>query len=238
MRKTSSKRHIRALIIAVGIVVFTLSLFYIREILESYDEYEYLPMVELVPVNLSELSMMELIYPEKLEIPKTEKKIKNTPPKIVSEEEDIPEPEHVEQTEALQITEDSTNLTADSILFAENKSKRSEMIEEPVTYILNPADSISKSQSLQTVILRYVYHNLKYPDVAYKQRIKGKVVYSFVVNKDGAISDITLIKGVYIFLDEEVLRVIRSIPILEPEKKEGKPIRVKFYLPVFFSLGA
>ena len=231
LRKTSSKRHIYALIITISIISVSL-LLNLRKIPKTYD-------IELKPVNLSELSMMEYVHFERLESPKTEgintgKDTRNTPPKIILGEEDIPE--FVDQTEIKNIPADSTGLTsADSIMLANHKSRLSEITNETVTYVHNPTDSIPKSQSLQTDILRYVYHNLKYPDTAYKQRIKGKVVYSFVINKDGSISDITLIKGVYIFLDEEVLRVIRSMPILEPEKKDGKPIRVKCYLPVVFS---
>ena len=234
LRKTSSKRHVYALIITIGIVVLILSLYYVWKIPKTYE-------IELKPINISELSMIEMEYThlEELEKPKPEEIkpeeiAKNTPPKIVSDEEEIPEP--VEQKEIASIPADSVGLTAaDSILLAEHKLRISGMIDEPVTYMLNPADSTQKSSSLQTTILRHVYRNLQFPEVAYKQRIKGKVIYSFIVNKDGSISDITLEKGVYIFLDEEVLRVINSLPILEPEKKDGKPIRVKFYLPVVFS---
>ena len=234
LRKTSSKRHIHALIITTCIIsILTLLSLYIGKIPNTYN-------VDIKPVNLSELSMIEYIHFENSEIPKTEeinlkKDIKNTPPKIVTDEEEIPE--LVEQTEIRQIPADSIELTsADSTLLADSNLKLPQITEEQVvTYILNPTDSNQKSPSLQTTILRHVYHNLKYPDAAYKQKIKGKIVYSFVVNKDGSISDITLVKGVYIFLDEEVLRVISSMPVLEPEKKDGKPIRVKCYLPVVFS---
>jgi len=235
LRKTSSKRHLYALMILICMICVLVLSFYVWGMFRVYDGSIYRPMLEIKPFNLFELSMVEYVIPETKE-KKPEKNIKNTPPKIVADEEDIPEPEPVEQIEALQVPVDSTSLTpVDSTILAENKLRLSEITDEEAIYVLNPTDSISKSQSLQTTILRYVYHHLKYPDAAYKQKIKGKVVYSFVVNGDGVISDVTLIKGVYVFLDEEVLRVIRSMPIMEPEKKDGKPIRVKFYLPVVFS---
>ena len=232
LRKTSSTRHIYALIITIGIIGVLILPLYIWKSSKTSD-------IEIKPVNLSELSMVEYVYLENPERPKTEvtnteKETKNTPPKIVTDEEDIPE--LVDQTEIRQIQADSTDIASvDSTLLAGHKLRVSEILDDPVTYVLNPTDSGEKSSSLQTSILRYVYHNLKYPDAAYQQRIKGKVIYSFVVNKDGSISDITLVKGIYIFLDEEVLRVIHSMPALEPEKKDGKPIRVKCYLPVVFS---
>ncbi len=233
LRKTSSKRHIYAIAITFGIViVLILSFFFIQNAPKTSG-------IELKPINLSELNMLEYVQFENIEIPQikevnSETEVRNTPPKIVSDEEVH---EFINQTEIVNIPGDSAELTAaDSIFLSEHKLKPDEDTDELVTYTLNPADSTQKSQSLQTTILRYVYHNLKYPDAAYKQRIKGKVVYSFIVNKDGSVSDIKLEKGVYIFLDDEVLRVIRSMPAFEPEKKDGKPIRVKFYLPVVFSL--
>ncbi|MDR0230643.1 MAG: TonB family protein [Dysgonamonadaceae bacterium] len=232
LRKTSSKRHIHALIIVIGTVGILTLTFYIWDIFKSYDDDYFHQIVEFKPINLSELSVVEFLAIPKAEDIKPEEKKKNTPPKIVSDEDEIPE--LVEQTEIASIPADSIELTSsDSIFLANTRAKLSEVEDELVTYVLDPANSNEKA--LQTTILRHVYHNLKYPDVAYKQRVKGRVVYSFVVNKDGSISDITLVNGVYIFLDEEVLRVINSIPTLEPEKKDGKPIRIKFYLPVVFS---
>jgi len=232
LRKTSSKRHIHALIIVIGAVGILTLTFYIWDIFKSYNDDNFHQMAEFKPVSLSELSIVEFIEQPKTEEIKPEEKKKNTPPKIVSDEEEIPE--LVEQTEIISIPADSIELTSsDSIFLANTRAKLSEVDDELVTYVLDPANPNEKA--LQTTILRHIYHNLKYPDVAYKQRIKGRVVYSFVVNKNGSISDVTLVNGVYIFLDEEVLRVINSIPALEPEKKDGKPIRVKFYLPVVFS---
>ena len=234
LRKTSSKRHLYALIIVISIVCVLILSFYVWETLKKFDNEGF---TDIMPINISELSTIELeyIHLENVEIHKPEETVKNTPPKIVSDEEEIPE--LVEQEEIAGIPADSLELNAaDSLMLAEHKLKIAEMInEELITYTLNPAGSDPKTSSLQTTILRHVYHNLRYPDVAYKQRIKGKVVYSFIVNKDGSISDITLEKGVYIFLDEEVLRVIQSLPTLEPEMRDNKPIRVKFYLPVVFS---
>ena len=233
LRKTSSKRHLHALIIIVGTVSILIFSSYIWEMIKTYKEIIAQPMVDLKPVNLSELSMMEYIHPEKLENPKTETDTKNTPPKIVSDEEEIPD--FVDQTEIQDIPADSIELTsADSIMLAGNKLNLSETIDEPVTYILDQTNQDKELQDLRTIISRYIYYGIKYPDTAYKQKIKGRVVYSFVVNTDGSISDITLVKGVYIFLDEEVLRTIQSIPVLKPIKKDGKPVRAKIYLPVEF----
>ncbi|MCL2650825.1 MAG: TonB family protein [Candidatus Azobacteroides sp.] len=229
LRKTSNKRHLYALAIVFGltIAVILLLLFFTR----PREDNE----IPLGPINISELYMMEDLYLQQQPALPEEIK-KSTPPKIVKDNE-IMEPEKKISGEPISlepITATDTTLITDSNLSKESEKKTQQ--DELITYILdeknNPAQEF---QSIQTMILRHVYQNIRYPDAAYKQRIKGRVVYSFILNEDGSISEITLVKGVYIFLDEEVLRVIKSMPKYEAVKKEGKAVKVKFYLPVTFS---
>jgi protein TonB len=87
-----------------------------------------------------------------------------------------------------------------------------------------------------TELIRYIYQNIQYPSVALKQRIQGRVWCSFIVEKDGLISEVRLEEGVYIFLDEEAIRVLTSMPAWKPGLIAGKEVRVKVYLPIVFKL--
>jgi protein TonB len=87
-----------------------------------------------------------------------------------------------------------------------------------------------------TELIRYIYANIKYPTAALKQRIQGRVWCSFIVNQDGSIADVRLENGVYIFLDEEAVRVLKTMPAWKPGLNAGKEIRVKVYLPIVFKL--
>ena len=78
--------------------------------------------------------------------------------------------------------------------------------------------------------------SLKYPMISQEYGIQGKVICQFVVNRDGSISDIEVVRGVDKYLDEEAVRVIKSMPAWKPGKMNGKPVRVKFTLPVVFRL--
>ena len=78
--------------------------------------------------------------------------------------------------------------------------------------------------------------NLKYPRVAADTGIHGRVICEFIINKDGSVSDIKVLKSIDPSLDEEAVRVIGLMPAWEPGIQQGKPVRVKYRIPVTFRL--
>ena len=78
--------------------------------------------------------------------------------------------------------------------------------------------------------------NVRYPDEALKDAIEGKVIVRFDVNKNGSISNITIVRSLQTLLDAEAVRVINTMPKWNPGTQRGKPIKVGFTLPVNFSL--
>ncbi|MBR3531778.1 MAG: energy transducer TonB [Bacteroidaceae bacterium] len=85
-------------------------------------------------------------------------------------------------------------------------------------------------------LMAYLSKNIKYPSVAQDNGIQGRVLVSFVVNKDGSIVDPEVIKSVDASLDKEAMRVIKAMPKWNPGKQRGKPVRVKYTVPVLFRL--
>ena len=89
----------------------------------------------------------------------------------------------------------------------------------------------------QQALFKYLGDNVKYPVIAQENGIQGRVICQFVVNKDGSIVDIEVVRsGGDPSLDKEAIRVIKSMPKWKPGKQRGKPVRVKFTLPVNFKL--
>ncbi len=82
----------------------------------------------------------------------------------------------------------------------------------------------------------YVSQHLRYPKEARKQDIEGRVLVTFVVEKDGSISDVRVLRGIGGGCDEEALRVVQQMPAWKPGQQGGKPVRVKFTLPMRFKL--
>ena len=85
-------------------------------------------------------------------------------------------------------------------------------------------------------LMKFLQVNIRYPKEAQTKGIQGRVIVQFVVNSDGSICDEKLIKSVDPQLDAEAIRVIRSMPNWKPGMQRGKPVRVRFTLPVTFRL--
>ena len=88
----------------------------------------------------------------------------------------------------------------------------------------------------QIAMMKYIMENIKYPKQAVKERIQGRVTVRFIVEKDGSISDVKPILSVHPLLNKEAVRVVESMPKWTPGKQNGKPVRVRFNLPVMFKL--
>lgn len=88
----------------------------------------------------------------------------------------------------------------------------------------------------QIAMLKYLMENIKYPEQAMKEGIQGRVTVRFIVEKDGSISDVRPILSVHPLLNKEAVRVVESMPKWTPGKQNGKPVRVRFNVPVMFKL--
>ena len=87
-----------------------------------------------------------------------------------------------------------------------------------------------------TAMMKFLGDNIKYPVIAQENGISGRVITNFVVEKDGSITDVQVVRGVDPSLDKEAIRVIQSMPRWKPGKQRGSAVRVRFTLPVVFRL--
>lgn len=85
-------------------------------------------------------------------------------------------------------------------------------------------------------MLKYLAENIKYPENAKKNGTQGRVVVHFIVNKDGSISDIGILRGIDSELDREAIRVISTMPKWKPGMQRGEAVRVKYTVPIMFRL--
>ena len=88
----------------------------------------------------------------------------------------------------------------------------------------------------QIAMMKYIMENMKYPEQAMKEGIQGRVTVRFIVEKDGSISDVKPVLSVHPLLNKEAVRVVESMPKWTHGKHNGKPVRVRFNLPVMFKL--
>ena len=85
-------------------------------------------------------------------------------------------------------------------------------------------------------LMKFISRNVKYPDDAKEAGKAGRVIVKFVIDKDGSISDATILRSVYPSIDAEALRVVNAMPKWNPGKVKGEPVKVKYTLPLTFSL--
>ena len=85
-------------------------------------------------------------------------------------------------------------------------------------------------------LMKYLSENVKYPALAIKAQEQGRVVVSFTVEKDGAISDVKVARSVTPSLDAEAVRVVKAMPKWTPGKQDGQLVRVRYNVPVSFKL--
>ena len=87
-------------------------------------------------------------------------------------------------------------------------------------------------------LFRFIYENVRYPAEAKEQGIQGKVILRFMIASDGAVEDITVVRGVHPLLDAEAIRVMSILPGWTPGTQGGKPVNVWYSVPISFSLSS
>ena len=85
-------------------------------------------------------------------------------------------------------------------------------------------------------MMDFFYKNMKYPKEAFDAKQEGRVIAQFVVEKDGSITDAHIVKSVSPALDAEALRIVNAMPNWTPGRQNGKPVRVKYTVPISFKL--
>lgn len=151
--------------------------------------------------------------------------------------------------EVLTVVEDDVELEQQDILSSEDDQTTAQV----QTYVPPAVVVEEEEESDQTIftvvekmpefpggglqaLLKFIHGGLKYPVIAQENGIQGRVVCTFVINRDGSAVDIEVVRGVDPSLDKEALRVLATMPKWSPGEQRGKPVRVKYTVPVQFRL--
>ena len=185
-------------------------------------------------VTKYEVADMEFTFEEEVEIQQTTQE--TTPP---------PPPPPVQEVEVLNVVED--DVETESIEINTEDDKDVEVViappveapveeeEEEVVFVV--VETMPEFPGGQQALFKYLSENVKYPVIAQENGIQGRVICQFVVNKDGSIVEVEVVRsGGDASLDKEAVRVIKSMPKWKPGKQRGKAVRVKFPVPVNFRL--
>ena len=97
-------------------------------------------------------------------------------------------------------------------------------------------DAEEQAMCTERNIIIHVTSNQIYPDKALEEEISGKVIVEFVLNENGVVEDVKVIKGVHELLDQEAIRVVKTLPVFTPAMQRGKAVKLKYTIPVNFKM--
>lgn len=156
-----------------------------------------------------------------------------------------PPPDAPTMADVLEIVDDKTEVEETVMAITEDVGQKVDVKYVPVQVIeeepeeqtiFEVVENMPDFPGGQAALMQYLAKNIKYPTIAQENGTQGRVIVQFVVNKDGSIVDAKVVRSVDPYLDKEALRVINTMPKWKPGMQRGKPVRVKFTVPVMFRL--
>lgn len=116
----------------------------------------------------------------------------------------------------------------------EEETKKEEKEEEVLSFRV--VEELPQFPGGYLEFVKWLTRNLKYPPLARQQKVQGRVVAEFIVNKDGSVTDVQVVNSLNSYCDHEALRVLRSMPRWTAGIDNGKPCRTKVCIPIVFKL--
>lgn len=182
-------------------------------------------------VNLS-VARAEDRMEEVLDVPPTDQP--PPPPPQVQQPQvvEVPDEEKIEDEIQVNLDVESTDETKVENIEIKHEKEEVEDVNEIFTIVEETASPIGGILGF----FQYVAANMKYPAQARRLSVDGRVFCEFVVNRDGTIQDVRVVRGIGAGCDEEAIRVIQASPRWKPAKQRGKAVRSKFHLAIIFKL--
>ena len=250
LRKSTGKRNLWALIIvALAAVLLYLGL-QLQRMAEANKKVENTQAVELAKLNTekkkeAKVEKKEIIRqePEKV-VEQVKSSVKFTAP-IIKKDEEVKEEDEIKLDEVQKSDKAVGAFTVegnDEVGGAVLKAKEEIAAPEPPKHVVEETKIFTVVEQMpmcpggDAALMSYLRDNIHYPTVAAENGVQGRVVVGFVVERDGSITDVKVLRSVDPSLDREAMRVVKSMPRWTPGKQNGSAVRVKYQVPVTFRL--
>ena len=248
LRKSTGSRNVKALIsLFVGFAIIAAIVIAKVQIENAIAR----SVAVETDVELSKLAEKKEAKVEKKEQPKVEQtvvekvksSVKFTAPEIKKDSEVKPE-EELKSQEDLNKTNTAIGAfdvkgndeSAGEVLKAKEVIAQPEPPKQEETKVFDVVEEMPSFPGGPGALMSFLSSNIKYPVVAEENGIQGRVIVAFVVERDGSITDVRVVKSVDQSLDKEAVRVVKSMPRWIPGKQNGSAVRVKYTVPVTFRL--
>ena len=254
LRKGTSGRNIKALLILV-IAAALVGGFLAWKVIEqkkAEEQQAYMEAMELANLQKQakkEEKKKEQVKPKiepKKEIPVARETQKFTAP-VIKKDDLVKEANQVKQMDKLDDKVAVGSEDKEGVKDRTVEAVRSEIAvaapppppapkPEVATKVFDVVEEMPSFPGGNAALMSYLNSNTKYPVVAQENGVQGRVIISFVVERDGSISDVKVARSVDPSLDREAQRVVKSMPRWTPGKQNGQTVRVKYTVPVVFRL--
>lgn len=234
--KTSSNAFLISSLIVVSTFIYPIITAYLSKDKNTDKISTVAPKV----INYSQLSA-----PPPIDLDKPDPQLFQAPPKVkqvkfvqpvAKKDEEVDEEEYMPTMEELNDVEiGATNIDGvDSVIVDINSQV--EVAEEIVEQAFAFAEVMPSFQGGDAALMRYLGENLKYPKIAKEANVEGVVFIQFVVEPDGTITNVNVVRGVFDALDQEAVRVIENMPTWKAGMQNGRKVRVIYTIPIRFDL--
>ena len=248
LRKNTGKRNVMAILVMFAIGVAIAAFVAIKGVVENAMKQDVaieadVELAKLAEKKEAKVEKKEEPKVEKIEVEKVKSSVKFVPPVIKKDSEVKPE-EELKSQEELNKTNTAIGAfdvkgndeAAGEVLKAKEVIAQPEPPKEEETKVFDVVEQMPSFPGGPSALMQFLSSNIKYPVVAEENGVQGRVVCTFVVEKDGSITDVRVIKSVDPSLDKEAMRVVKSMPKWIPGKQNGSAVRVKYTVPVTFRL--
>ena len=248
LRKNTGKRNVMAILVMFAIGVAIAAFVAIKGVVENAMKQDVaieadVELAKLAEKKEAKVEKKEEPKVEKVEVEKVKSSVKFVPPVIKKDSEVKPE-EELKSQEELNKTNTAIGAfdvkgndeAAGEVLKAKEVIAQPEPPKEEETKVFDVVEQMPSFPGGPSALMQYLSSNIKYPVVAEENGVQGRVVCTFVVERDGSITDVRVIKSVDPSLDKEAVRVVKSMPKWIPGKQNGSAVRVKYTVPVTFRL--
>lgn len=247
LRKGTSKRNLWAIIFVIIVAVLAFLAISLNRMIEANKKVDNTQLVELSQLAEKKEAKKKdkevvKIEPEKV-VEKVKSSIKFTAPVIkkdseVKEEDqiDLNKIEHSNTSIGTFNVEGNDEVGGEILKAKEEIAQPEPPKHEEENKVFDVVEQAPSFPGGEAALMRWLRDNIKYPVVAAENGVSGKVIVQFVVGKNGAISNVKVVKSIDPSLDREAVRVVSDMPKWTPGKQNGTSVNVRYTLPVTFKL--
>ena len=249
LRKETGMRNIKSMLLVFAVIIAIMAGVAAKVAIENAFPKKVAIETDVELTKLAEKKevKVEKKAPVKVEEQKVVEKVKSsvkfTPPVIKKDDEVKPE-EELKSQEDLNKTNTAigsfdvkgNDETGGEVLKAKEVIAQPEPPKEEETKVFDVVEVMPTFPGGQQALFEWLSKNIKYPVVAEENGVQGRVIVTFVVERNGSITDVQVAKSVDPSLDKEAVRVVKAMPHWIPGKQNGSAVRVKYTVPVTFRL--